>query len=447
MTEPGRLATPRAVPETRRAARAMREEADKRARTAEAAPAVSTPAADAPDDLLAFELPSDDFVPGSISAGAPSSLPLEFRPTGVAPHRKDSTPHHIPEARVRGRRRAVRSPRPVVSERRAARAAELLDVDEGAQPVRHARPRRLTKRLVLVAGLATGAALLLGSAAMTAMMLPSEPQAAGAAPALTMTLELPEIEQLPVPQVEESPPAADICSLPDVASAVQRGDDEAAIVAAGGGEAFRTAVVEGRAPCVDLGDSARVWTVMDKIRPANPIDYRPGALVLPDGVRNVEGGALRSDAASALASLVTAARTAGAGEIALESGFRSYQTQQATYGRHFAEKGERADQVSARPGYSEHQLGLSADVVACAGSCGTLDQLAATPQGQFVAAHAWEHGWIVRYTEGATPVTGYLPEPWHLRYIGPELAKAYHEGGWTSLEEFFALDPAPDYLG
>ncbi|MDR7184518.1 D-alanyl-D-alanine carboxypeptidase [Microbacterium trichothecenolyticum] len=448
MTEPGGLATPRAAPETRRAARAMREEAARRARGADSAPAdVHAPVPDPADQFLAFELPSDEFMPGSISAGAPSALPLDLRPTGAAPHRTDSTPHRVPEARVRGRRRAVRSPRPVVSERRAARADGLLEVDESAQPVRHARPRRLTKRLVLVAGLATGAALLLGSAAMTAMMLPSEPQAAGADAALTMTMELPEIEQLPVPQVEESPPAADICALPDVAAAVQRGDDEAAIVAAGGGEAFRAAVVEGRAPCVNLGDSARVWTVMDKIRPASPIDYRPSALVLPDRVRNIEGGALRSDAASALASLVTAARNAGVGEIALESGFRSYQTQQQTYGRHFAEKGERADQVSARPGYSEHQLGLSADVVACAGSCGTLDQIAATPQGQFVAEHSWEHGWIVRYVEGATPVTGYLPEPWHLRYVGPELAKAYHDGGWTSLEEFFALDPAPDYLG
>ncbi|MFE5409616.1 M15 family metallopeptidase [Microbacterium sp. NPDC056569] len=440
MTEPGGLATPRAAPETRRAARAMREEVDRRAR---AAGATAVPTF---DDVVSFELPSDDFVPGSISAGAPSTLPLDLRPSGSARERAASTPHPVPEARVRGRRRAVRSPRPVVGERRAARAAELLDIDDGAQPTRHARPRRLTRRLIVVAGLATGAALLLGSAAMTAMMLPTAPEARAGA-ALAMTVQPPEIEQLPVPQVEESPPAADICALPDVTAAVQRGDDEAAIVAAGGGEAFRDAVVDGRAPCVDLSDSARIWTVIDKIRPASPIDYRPSALVLPDGVRNIEGGALRSDAASALASLVTAARNAGVGEIALESGFRSYQTQQATYGRHFSERGEGADQVSARPGYSEHQLGLGADVVACAGACGTLDQLAATPQGEWVAAHAWEHGWIVRYVDGATPVTGYLPEPWHLRYIGPELAKAYHDGGWTSLEEFFALDPAPDYAG
>jgi D-alanyl-D-alanine carboxypeptidase len=330
--------------------------------------------------------------------------------------------------------------------RRAAHQAELLDV-EGSTPVRHARPRRLTRRIALVTGLAAGAALLMGSAAMTAMMLPAAPEASVQKAATTLTTQLPEIEQLPVPAVEQSPQAADICALPDVSAAVQTGADEAAVVAAGGGEAFRAAVGEGRATCVNVGDSARIWTVVDKIRPASPVDYRPSGLVLPDGVRNVEGGALRSDAAYALASLVSAARTAGVGEIALQSGFRSYQTQQQTYGRHFAERGEGADQVSARPGHSEHQLGLGADVVACAGACGTLDDLAATPQGQWIVDHAWEHGWIVRYVEGATPVTGYSPEPWHLRYIGPELAKAYHDGGWTSLEEFFGLAPAPTYPG
>ena len=62
-------------------------------------------------------------------------------------------------------------------------------------------------------------------------------------------------------------------------------------------------------------------------------------------------------------------------------------------------------------------------------------------------AHAWEFGWIIRYEDGYTPVTGYSPEPWHLRYIGPELAAAYHDGGWHTLEEFFGLAAAPGYLG
>jgi D-alanyl-D-alanine carboxypeptidase len=54
---------------------------------------------------------------------------------------------------------------------------------------------------------------------------------------------------------------------------------------------------------------------------------------------------------------------------------------------------------------------------------------------------------VVRYLEGQTAVTGYQPEPWHLRYIGPQLARAYHDGGFLTLEEFFGLPGAPDYAG
>ena len=53
----------------------------------------------------------------------------------------------------------------------------------------------------------------------------------------------------------------------------------------------------------------------------------------------------------------------------------------------------------------------------------------------------------MRYQDGQTPITGYQPEPWHLRYIGPELARAYHDGGFRTLEEFFGLPAAPDYAG
>jgi D-alanyl-D-alanine carboxypeptidase len=334
--------------------------------------------------------------------------------------------------------------------RRAARAIRNgapWHAPEAAQATaaRHARPSRV-RRAALAVGLAAGAALLLGSSAMvTALVAPPVPDDATAS--ISLATIAPEVEQLPMPQVEESAVTPDICAVPEVVAALHAGDDEGAVVAAGGGEAFRLAVAEGKAACVDLGDSARVWAVVNKRRPASPIDYRPGALAVPQGVRVLEGSALRADAASAIATLTTAARDAGAGEIAVLSGFRSYQTQEATYGRHVVERGAQADQVSARPGFSEHQLGLGADVVACAGACGTLDGLAATPQGRWIAEHAWEHGWIVRYVQDGSDVTGYLPEPWHLRYVGRELARAYHAGGWTSLEEFFGLDAAPHYQG
>lgn len=397
----------------------MREEAERRAHEARADSAVS------PEPVAGTEV---------------SREPVEREVP-----REPAAPPHRPA------RRTSPSAEPVSSARRAARAAQLLQAaHDAAPPARHVRRR--TARLAVAGGFALGAALLLGaSAVVTALAVP--PGATSAAASLALETPAAKVEHAPAPTVENEqepappPVAPDICTVPEVVAAVQAGDDDAAVAAAGGGEAFRAAVVEGRATCIDLGDTARLWTVVNKHRPASPIDYRPSSVVMPDGVRNVEGGVLRGDAAAALTSLVTAARDAGAGEIALLSGFRPYGSQERTYARHFAQRGDQADQVSARPGHSEHQLGLGADVVACTGACGSLDELAATTQGRWLSEHAWEHGWIVRYVEGKTDVTGYLPEPWHLRYVGPQLARAYHDGGWASLEEFFGLEPAPDYLG
>src|SRR3546814_13815130 len=94
---------------------------------------------------------------------------------------------------------------------------------------------------------------------------------------------------------------------------------------------------------------------------------------------------LRQDAAGALTALVRAAADAGVGEIALESAYRSYTTQESTYAGHVADRGvEGADLVSARPGFSEHQSGLAVDVVPCdEGSCATIDDLAgASPSSE-----------------------------------------------------------------
>ena len=303
-------------------------------------------------------------------------------------------------------------------------------------------------------GLAAAGALLLGSAAMVTAMTADPPaQVSGAADKATAVVRVAAapvrpVAALPVPVVEQAVPTEDICALPEVVEALGSGDDEGVITAAGGGEAFRVAIVRGNAPCISLADPARIWVVINKTRPSDPIDYRPATLVMADNVRAVAGGSLRPDAASALTDMVAAARAAGAGEIALDSGFRSYSTQQSSYGRQVADRGVAgADLVSARPGFSEHQTGFAADVVPCNGGCGTLDALAASPQGAWLAEHSWEFGWIVRYEEGQTPTTGYSGEPWHLRFIGYELARVYHEGGWHSVEDFYALPAAPAYIG
>lgn len=253
-------------------------------------------------------------------------------------------------------------------------------------------------------------------------------------------------EGLPVPQLAAVPASATPCDDPAFTGALASGDDAAVIAAAGGGSAFRTAVASGIAPCVSLSDPNREWVVVNKQRPLDPLDYRAGDLVMPQNVRALEESALRSAPASALTELVRAASDAGAGEIGYLSAFRSYSTQQSTYaGRVDVGGVEEADRESARAGYSEHQTGLAVDIVPCDGSCGTLDDIAASPQGAWVRDHAWEYGFITRYAEGRESVSGYQPEAWHQRYIGRELARAYHDGGYTTLEEFFGLPAAPTY--
>ncbi|WP_191906693.1 M15 family metallopeptidase [Microbacterium lushaniae] len=355
------------------------------------------------------------------------------------------------------------APDPHALTRRALReAAERAEHARVTAPAQHARRRRPGMRVIVaLAGalvLATGAAAATG-AALTAPDL-AEPSARPSAPARETVQALIQpipAEGLPTPVMSpgttgggttggRTTGGGTLCEDPALTAALAAGDDAAAIGAAGGPELFRSAVAAGTAPCIRLDDPARVWVVINKQRPYVPIDAEPSPLRPPDGVRTLADTALREDAAGALSALVRAAADAGAGEIAVESAYRSYATQRGTYGGHAADRGVAgADLVSARPGFSEHQSGLTADVVPCDGSCATIDDLAGSAQGQWIAEHAWEHGWIVRYVEGRTDVTGYMPEPWHLRYIGPDLARTYHEGGWTTLEEFFGLPPAPGY--
>ena len=241
--------------------------------------------------------------------------------------------------------------------------------------------------------------------------------------------------------------AAPVCDRPEVLAALASGTDADVIAAAGGAAEFRSAVWSGQAPCVPLDAPARPWVVVNKARPFVPLDYEPAARVVPDGVRSLRGHELRVDAAAALNALGQASLASGAGEIALLSGYRSYGIQRSLYARHAAERGVAgADLVSAHAGYSEHQSGLTGDIVACNPGCGSIDDLAATAQGEWLREHAWEYGWITRYEDGYTATTGYAPEPWHLRYIGVELASAYHYGGFHTLEDFFGLAPAPDYI-
>ncbi|WP_255218162.1 M15 family metallopeptidase [Microbacterium resistens] len=256
------------------------------------------------------------------------------------------------------------------------------------------------------------------------------------------------VEELPAVQFTVVAPA-DPCADPAVQQALAAGDDDTAVAAFGGGAAFRAAVVSGAAPCIDLSDPARLWVVVNKTRPLNPVQYAPSTLSEPALIGDDLAGPLRADVTTALDAMSAASQEAGVGALGLGSGYRSYDMQVATYSGQVQMYGQNdADALSARPGFSEHQTGLAADVEECIwGECTGINGFGETAAGAWVAEHSWEYGFIVRYIEGQTYATGYAPEPWHLRYVGPQIARAYHEAGYTSLEEFFGLPPAPDYVG
>lgn len=138
-------------------------------------------------------------------------------------------------------------------------------------------------------------------------------------------------------------------------------------------------------------------------------------------------------AKAALLKLIEDMQTAGYAISSQYSGFRSYDTQADLYQNYVNRDGkEAADRYSARPGYSEHQSGLAFDLIDTNGNL-----LEETDASQWLLQHAHRYGFIVRYLEGKEHSTGYMPESWHLRYIGQE-AKEIAESG-KSLEEYFGI--------
>ncbi len=253
------------------------------------------------------------------------------------------------------------------------------------------------------------------------------------------------VAQLPGIALEGSV-AADPCAEPMVIEALGAGDSETAIAGFGGGTAFRDAVVSENAPCISLSDPEHPWVVVNKARPLDPVDHVPGALAGVSVPTTTSSNSMREDTAAALDAMGAALRDAGAGALGVNNGYRSYDLQMRNYRGYVNSSGQAgADASSARPGHSEHQTGLAVDVVSCSGGCGGIEGFGGTQEAIWIAENAWRYGFIVRYEDGETAVTGYIPEPWHLRYIGPALAAAYHEGGYHSLEDFFGLPAAPDY--
>ncbi len=199
-----------------------------------------------------------------------------------------------------------------------------------------------------------------------------------------------------------------------------------------------------------LTDAASLWVVVNKLNPIQPQSYVPDDLVLPNvsqRVPGVEQMKLRSEAAAAIEKMFAGAADDGY-NLQITTAFRGYNYQNTLYSGYVSSQGQAAaDAQSARPGYSEHQTGWAADIRSAdnPSTCYLEACFGDMAEGKWLAEHAHEYGFLLRYPADKTAVTGYMYEPWHFRYIGLDLAAEMRAQNITTLEEFFDLPPAPNY--
>lgn len=140
-------------------------------------------------------------------------------------------------------------------------------------------------------------------------------------------------------------------------------------------------------------------------------------------------GLIRDEAYDALLAM----REASGYEMPIVSGFRSYNTQKAIYERNYSQYGDDANTFSAKPGESEHQTGFAIDISSLEESYGE------TEEGKWLNDNCYKFGFIIRYPKGKEPITGYVYEPWHVRYLGESTARLVFDSKLT-LEEFLGVN-------
>ena len=193
----------------------------------------------------------------------------------------------------------------------------------------------------------------------------------------------------------------------------------------------------------DLDSPDSLTVIVNKQRHL-PADYEPTDLVELSAEFSSGSQLLRQEAAEAAHAMFEAAQQDGISLTAI-SAYRSYDYQVELYDTYVRQYGAATtNHMSARPGYSEHQTGLSLDVDTPDGQHTLKQSFGDTAAGQWVAEHAPDFGFVIRYPEDEHDYTGFQYEPWHLRYFGEQYAQHIAEHSGVAEREF-ALDPAPDY--
>ncbi len=207
-----------------------------------------------------------------------------------------------------------------------------------------------------------------------------------------------------------------------------------------GGEIHLDRAVESDMPSMPEADPS----IAALVNKRNCLDeaYVPDDLVavdVPTVLNNPEVNQLRREAAGALKEMFHKAAESGI-ELYARSGYRSYKTQKQLFENYVAKHGEEAaNRYSARAGQSEHQTGLVMDVTSESVHLKLDEAFGETAEGEWVSAHGHEFGFIVRYPKGQEKITGYMYEPWHIRYLGKELAAKVFESG-LAYEDYLEME-------
>ena len=167
--------------------------------------------------------------------------------------------------------------------------------------------------------------------------------------------------------------------------------------------------------------------------------FVPTDLVAVDGSLSTNQGIyFKREAYDAYLNMLNDAKAQGI-DFCICSTYRSYTTQSAIYNNYVANYGlEYANKISAYPGRSEHQTGWAVDITSKSMNYGLSQNFINYPEGQWINANCAEYGFIIRYLQGKEDITGYMYEPWHLRYVGVDVAKEIMAKGIT-LEEYLGV--------
>ena len=167
-----------------------------------------------------------------------------------------------------------------------------------------------------------------------------------------------------------------------------------------------------------------------------PEDYEPELVdpeipVAPD----CQNSKMTKETSAALTKMYEAAKKEGL-ELVLNSAYRSYQTQVETMADFVKRYNTQyANEYVAQPGASEHQTGLGLDLTAQSVVEGKRITFGDTDEYKWVIKNCSKYGFIIRFEDGTDGITGIAHEPWHLRYVGEDVAKEIVEKGWT-FEEY-----------